>query len=182
MASRKFLKLVVDLHADSRWDRGMDLTPIQHGTLLFERRIPAPVEAVFRALADPTQRAEWGAPSDTAVIIYDHADFRPGGVDRFRCGARTNPNVHGTTWYLQIVENRRIVSAETVEMNGKTVSASLTTVELTADSDATLLKSTNQVASFMGSDMIRNHEIGHNGSLDQLLRYFARSHENERPK
>jgi uncharacterized protein YndB with AHSA1/START domain len=36
--------------------------------LVFEREIPAPVESVFAAFADPALRAEWGAPSDTAVL------------------------------------------------------------------------------------------------------------------
>ncbi len=60
----------------------------RHATLLFEREIPAPVEKVFAAFADMIARAAWGAPSDTAVVIYDEADFREGGQDRFRCGAQ----------------------------------------------------------------------------------------------
>jgi uncharacterized protein YndB with AHSA1/START domain len=55
-----------------------------HVTLVFEREISAPIEEVFAAFADPVTRTEWGAPSDTAVVIYDEADFREGGQDRFR--------------------------------------------------------------------------------------------------
>jgi uncharacterized protein YndB with AHSA1/START domain len=152
----------------------MEIPPAHHGTLVFERHIPASVEAVFQAFRDPTQRAEWGAPSDTAVILYDSADFRPEGVDRFRCGSRDNPNVCGTTWYLQIVENRRIVSAEMIQMEGQPLSASLTTLELRSEGETAHLKSTSQVVSFAGSEMIRNHQIGNDGALDNLVRYFAR--------
>ena len=70
-----------------------------HSTLAFERELPAPIEAVFAAFADPAARAAWGVPSDTAVVIYDEADFREGGQDRFRCGARVNPNILGTVQY-----------------------------------------------------------------------------------
>jgi hypothetical protein len=67
--------------------RPVEIPTTQDETLVFERRIPASVEAVFQAFSDPRLRAEWGAPSDTAVILYDSADFRPGGVDHFRCGS-----------------------------------------------------------------------------------------------
>lgn len=50
-------------------------TPIQHATLVFDHIVPAPVEQVFAVYADANLRAQWGAPSDTAVLIYDAADF-----------------------------------------------------------------------------------------------------------
>jgi uncharacterized protein YndB with AHSA1/START domain len=170
---RKSVRLVVDPGAGSRCHLRMEIAATHHATLVFERRIPAPVEAVFHAFADPTQRAEWGAPSDTAVILYDSADFRPGGVDRFRCGSRSNPNFRGTTWYLQIVENSRIVSTEMIEMEGKPLSAALTTLELWPEGETSLLKSTSQVVSFVGSEMIKNYQTGNDGSLDSLVRHFA---------
>jgi uncharacterized protein YndB with AHSA1/START domain len=152
----------------------MTASPVLHATLVFERLVPAPVEQVFQALADPVARAAWGAPSDTAVVIYDAAVFREGGEDRFRCGSKADPNIHGTTHYLDIVPDRRIVSSETIEMGGARLCASLTTVELTPDGAATRLKSTSQLASFIGDDMVRGHETGNNASLDSLVRYFSR--------
>jgi hypothetical protein len=83
-------------------------------TLVFERKISAPTEAVFAAAADPVKRERWGTPSDTAVVIYDETDFREGGQDKFRCGSKSNPNIHGITNYLDIAINRRIVSSETI--------------------------------------------------------------------
>jgi uncharacterized protein YndB with AHSA1/START domain len=152
----------------------MASNPVLHATLVFERQIPAPVENVFAALADPVARVEWGAPSDTAALIYDAADFREGGQDRFRCGAKTDPNIHGTTGYLDIVPDRRIVSSETIMVDGKRLCASLTTVELTPEDGGTRLKSTTQIASFIGEGMIRSHETGNNGSLDNLVRHFSK--------
>src|ERR1700744_2049190 len=118
------------------------VTTTLHATLIFERDIPASVERVFAAFVDPMARSEWGAPSDTAVVIYDEADFREGGQDRFRCGARANPNIHGTTRYLDIVPNRRVVSSETIEMDGKRLCASLTTLEFTSNGEMTRLTNT----------------------------------------
>lgn len=152
----------------------MTLATTLHATMVFEREIPAPVEAVFAAFADPVARTAWGAPSDTAVVIYDEADFREGGQDRFRCGPKADPNIHGTTRYLEIIVNRRVVSSETIVVGGKRLCASLTTLELTHDGETSRLKTTVQLASFIGDDMVKGHEAGNNASLDNLVRYFSK--------
>jgi uncharacterized protein YndB with AHSA1/START domain len=151
----------------------MTPTTTLHATLVFEREIPAPVEKVFAAFADPVARTAWGAPSETAVVIYDEADFREGGQDCFRCGSKADPKIHGTTRYLEIVPNRRVVSSETIVVDGKRLCASLTTLELTPDAGKTRLRSTTQLASFIGEDMVKGHETGNNASLDNLVQYFS---------
>jgi uncharacterized protein YndB with AHSA1/START domain len=147
---------------------------VTHATLVFEREVPATVEKVFAAFANANIRSEWGAPSDTGIIIYDQEDFREGGEDRFRCGSKSNPNIHGTTRYLEIIPDRRIVSSETISMNGNRICASLVTLELVQLGSKTKLRSTSQVASFIGQDMIKGTETGNNGSLDSLVDYFSR--------
>jgi len=52
--------------------------------------------------------------------------------------------------------------------------ASLTTLELTPRGEKTKLKSTTQLASFIGEDMVRGHETGTNASLDNLVQYFSK--------
>jgi uncharacterized protein YndB with AHSA1/START domain len=151
------------------------MTPITtlHATLVFEREIPAPVEQVFAAFADPAARARWGAPSDNTALIYDEADFREGGQDRFRCGTKSDPNIHGTTRYLEIIAPRRVVSSETIVRDGKRLCASLNTLELTPEGQKTRLRSTTQLASFIGEDMVKGHKAGNNASLDNLIRFFS---------
>ncbi|MBA3594863.1 MAG: SRPBCC domain-containing protein [Pseudomonadota bacterium] len=145
----------------------------KHATLVFEREIPSAVSEVFDAFASAKIRSEWGAPSDTAVIIYDTENFSEGGFDRYRCGSKQNPNIHGTTHYLEIIKNNRIVSTETIVMEGKRLCASLTTLELEQTGKTTRLLSTTQVASFVGDSMIKGHEDGHNSSFTNLVRYFS---------
>lgn len=152
------------------------MTTTLHATLVFERHVPAAVEKVFAALADPMARSQWGAPSEMAVIIYDEADFREGGQDRFRCGSKANPNIHGTTRYLEILSNHRVVSSETISMDGRRLCASLTTLELASQGNSTKLTHTTQLASFIGVEMVKGHETGTNASLDNLVRYFAAQH------
>lgn len=81
-------------------------------------------------------------------------------------------NIHGVTRYLDIVANRRVVSSETISMDGKRLCVSLTTLELAANGDITRLTNTTQLASFIGEDMVKGHETGTNASLDNLVRYF----------
>lgn len=147
---------------------------VQHATLVFERELSAPVTAVFEAYASATLRARWGAPSDTAVILYDAEDFREGGIDRYRCGSKHDPNIHVTTHYLEIVENQRIVYSETITTAGRRLCAALTTVELAPYERGTWLKNTIQVASFIGAAMIDGHKAGHAASLDNLVLHLER--------
>jgi uncharacterized protein YndB with AHSA1/START domain len=144
-----------------------------HATLIFERMIPATSNQVFTAYADVDARKKWGAPSDNAALIYEHADFREGGEDAFRCGSKSNPNIRGGTRYLDVVVNRRIVSTETISVDGRRLCASLSTLELNPDGDRTKLKSTIQLVSFAGQDMVRGHEDGTNASLDNLVNFFS---------
>jgi uncharacterized protein YndB with AHSA1/START domain len=145
-----------------------------HATLVFERNIPAPTSAVFAAFADPVKRAEWGAPSDTAVVIYDAVDFREGGQDMFRCGSKSNPNIHGVTSYADIVLDQRIVSSEIITMDDKRLCVSLTTLELTPDGRETKLLNTTQLVSFIGRDMVNGFTAGTNASLDNLIRHLGK--------
>jgi uncharacterized protein YndB with AHSA1/START domain len=147
--------------------------PTLHETLVFERAVTASCEEVFNAYADLSQRTAWSAPSDSTAFIYDEADFREGGQDRFRCGPKASPNIHGATRYLEITPNRRIVSSETIAVDGKCLCASLVTLELEPDAERTKLTHTTQLASFIGEDMVRGHISGTNSSLDNLVRYFS---------
>jgi uncharacterized protein YndB with AHSA1/START domain len=148
-----------------------------HKTLVFKRILPASPAVVFAAHADAEQRARWGAPSDTAVLIYDSAEFSVGGMDRFRCGSKDDPKFQGTTVYLDIVPNSRIVSSEVIALEGNSLSAALTTFELSPHDQGTALKMTVQVTSFMGPDMFIGHEQGYSGALDNLVRYLASRNE-----
>lgn len=139
-----------------------------HEKLEFERRIPATLERVFEAYSNFEQRAKWGTPSDSAVIIYDEADFREGGSDRFRCGAKSNPNIHVKAQYLSIVPGLRIVWSEITAMDGKSLSASLNTVTFRQDGNDTHLGLTVQIASFVGQDIIDGHRKGNAAALDNL--------------
>jgi uncharacterized protein YndB with AHSA1/START domain len=142
-----------------------------HGTVTAERIVEAPIARVYAAFADPQERERWGAPSDTAVFAYDEADFRVGGRDLARCGPKEDPRFRVEARYLDIVPERRVVSAEIVREIERPLAANLTTLELRPDGERTHVKITVQVTSFVGPDMIKHTKAGHEGSLASMARY-----------
>jgi uncharacterized protein YndB with AHSA1/START domain len=147
---------------------------VTHATLVFQREIPAPVADVFLAYADARVRANWSAPEND-TIVYDSAEFLEGCQDHFRCGPKENPNIEGTTHYWEIVPNQRIVSSEFLSTEGTRLAVSLITTEFVEFGNATRLKCTAQIVSFIGQDMVHGYEDGNNGALNGLVRHFRHS-------
>ena len=143
----------------------------QHATIKLEHSYAAPLERVFSEFADPVARARWSAPSNDA-LIYDEADFRVGGKDVFRCGPKGNPKFRGETRYLHIVPNARVVSSETVDMDGQRLAVALTTLDFEPTDDGTNLTVTLQIVSFAGPDMIHGYESGNKSALNNLAQHL----------
>lgn len=143
---------------------------LRHTTLVFERICAAPVERVFAAFANPVERAKWGTPSEAAAFIYDKVDFREGGEDVFRCGDKSNPQYRGVTTYYDIVANQRIISSEVVETNERKLLISMSTTTLESQGTGTRVTVTVQLTSLAGEDMLNGAKLGHNASLDNLVK------------
>jgi uncharacterized protein YndB with AHSA1/START domain len=148
----------------------MTATTTTHETLVFERAFACPAETLYAAFADPVARMRWGLPSPTATLIYDETDFRVGGRDRSRCGARNDPRFHVDAVYLDIVPNRRIVHSEKVADGERPLSGALHTIEFSHDGAKTHLRVTVQLTSFDGEDMAQGVRFGFGAALDNLSR------------
>jgi uncharacterized protein YndB with AHSA1/START domain len=144
----------------------------QHATITLERSYAAPLERVFSEFADPVARARWSAPSED-VLIYDEADFHVGGKDVFRCGPKGDPKFLGETRYLLIIPNVRVVSSETLDMDGQRLAVSLTTLDFEPANDATNLTVTVQIVSFVGPGMIQGCESGNRSALENLSQHLS---------
>jgi uncharacterized protein YndB with AHSA1/START domain len=145
---------------------------LQHATIKLEHSYSASLERVFSEFADPVARARWSAPSDDA-LIYDEADFRVDGKDIFHCGPKGDPKFRGETRYLVIVPNARVVSSETVDIDGQHLAVSLTTLDFDSTEDATILTVTVQIVSFVGPDMIHAYESGNKSALKNLSLHLS---------
>jgi len=146
-----------------------------HGTVVVERTLDVPVARVYAAFADAKERASWGAPSDTAVFIYDETNFTVGGRDLARCGAKDDPRFHVEARYVDIVGEQRVVWTEAIHEADTLLAVNITTLELMPDGERTRLKVTVQVTSFVGAGMIESTEAGHKGSLANMARYLEQS-------
>ena len=142
-----------------------------HATRALERFYPVPVERVFAEFADPVARTRWSAPSGDA-LIYDEADFRVGGRDRFRCGPKGDPKFHGETLYHLIVPNERVITSETVDSGGQRLAVALTTLDFEATGDGTTLRITVQMVSLVGLGMIEGYESGNRSALEGLASHL----------
>jgi uncharacterized protein YndB with AHSA1/START domain len=144
----------------------------QHATISLERTYRAPLERVFSEFADPVARARWSAPSND-VLIYDQTEFRAGGRDLFRCGPKNDPKFRGETFYHLIVPNRRVVSSETLDVDGQRLAVSLNTLDFEPTGEGTNLKVTVQMVSFVGAGMIEGYESGNKSALENLGRHLS---------
>jgi len=149
--------------------------PVNHETLVFERRYEAAAERVFQAFANPEARMRWGAPSPNAGLVYDAADFRVGGVDIGRCGPRINMIYAIEVRYLDIVPAERIIWTEAVSEGGNPLSFSMITTLFQPDGSHTLLSITDQIVAFGGPRMIAGSREGFSAALDNLHAELRRS-------
>jgi uncharacterized protein YndB with AHSA1/START domain len=152
--------------------RTNDQDKLQHATIKLEHSYSAPPERVFSEFADPVARARWSAPSDDA-LVYDEADFRVGGKDVFRCGPKGDPKFRGETRYLHIAPNARVVSSETVDLEGQHLAIALSTLDFEPTEDGTKLTVTVQIVSFIGPDMIHSCESGNKSALKNLAAHLG---------
>jgi len=146
-----------------------------HGTVVVEHVIDAPVSRVYAAFANSKEREAWGAPSDSTAYYYEEADFRVGGRDIARCGAKSDPRFIVEARYVDITHERRVVWTETIREADHALAANVTTLELISEGNRTRLTVTVQVTSFVGEDMISNTKSGHTGSLASMALHIEQS-------
>ncbi len=144
-----------------------------HETLVFERVFHAAPERVFDALADVEKRARWGTPSDTAALVYSKSEFKAGGCDEFRCGAKDDLRYAGCVRYFEIVPNERVIFVESISTDGSLLSVSLVTWEIGPHRDGARVVITDQLASFGGAGMVTGTQMGMTAALDNLARHLA---------
>jgi uncharacterized protein YndB with AHSA1/START domain len=145
---------------------------VVHETFVIETCIEASPAEVFAAYADVLAREAWGAPGGD-TMVYDAADFRVGGTDVFRCGPRDEPKFHGTVWYHDIVQDHRIVYVELVRTDDRKLCLGLVTLELVPDEQGTRLRSTNQLTSFAGPEMVAGSKSGTRAALHNLAAWCS---------
>jgi uncharacterized protein YndB with AHSA1/START domain len=151
----------------------MEQPKVIHSTFVVERTFPKPPETVFAAFADPAKARRWYAEGEGHALDTFTSDFRVGGTQtlRYRLGPGTpvaGMTINNQAHYQEIQPNRRIVTAQTMDLENKRILAAQVTVELLPNGNGTDLILTNQGAFFEGGLSPEMLEAGWRGLLEKL--------------
>jgi uncharacterized protein YndB with AHSA1/START domain len=151
----------------------MQKSSVVHDTFVIERSFPVAPEKVFSAFADAAKKRRWFAEGDSHEIEEFESEFRVGGTERLRCRFKEGTPFPGVSLtnegrFQDIVPNRRVVTASTMSLGDKRISASLVTMELLQTDNGTDLICTHQGTFFEGSDGPRMREAGWRKLLNHL--------------
>lgn len=139
-----------------------------HDTFVIERAYAAEPRRVFAAWAHPEAKLQWFGSPDGHEL-----DFRVGGRERFRAALDDGTVYTYDAVYQDIVDGERIVYSYDMHRNADRISVSLSTVELEAAGDETLLRYTEQGVFLDGHDTAAQREHGTRELLEKLAGVLA---------
>jgi uncharacterized protein YndB with AHSA1/START domain len=147
---------------------------VAHGSFSIDRTYAATPRRVFDAWSSQPVKNQWFGEGDDFLASTDEytLDFSVGGLERLG-GELPNGRMFGyTAVYHDIVDEQRIVVSYDVRIDGRRVSVSLMTVELSAVPEGTRLVLTEQGAFLDGLDSNDQRQEGAADSLDKLGEYL----------
>lgn len=142
---------------------------VVHATFRLVRSYAAPVARVWQAWTDESAKQKWftGTPGRWE-LLERHMDVRVGGTERLKGRWAGGLVSCFDATYWDVIPNERLVYAYEMHLDGRKISVSLATVELTAADGRTVLKVTEQGAFLDGYDDAGAREQGTGFLLDAL--------------
>ncbi len=139
-----------------------------HGSFTLERVYDAAPARVFAAWADLASKARWFVGPADWELLERAMEFRVGGKERL--SGRKGSGIVSTfdSVYLDIVPDQRIIYSYDMRLDGRHISVSLATVELTPEGAGTRLVITEQGVFLDGYDDAGSRERGTRILLEQL--------------
>jgi uncharacterized protein YndB with AHSA1/START domain len=152
-----------------------------HNTFVLDRSYPKAPKIVFSAFAEEGKKRRWYAEGETNEVQQFELDFRVGGMERLKYKLKPGTPVAGKiitneSRYLDIVPERLIVSATTMDLGEKRILVSLVTAEFLDTANGTDLILTHQGAYLSGPNGLTSQmiEAGWIGLLASLQAELAR--------
>lgn len=149
------------------------MSSVVHDSFSIERIYPVTPEKVFAAWATIEAKQQWFGNEEGIEPVGDQTlDFRVGGREHFSAKAEGKVFDFDAT-YCDIVENERIVWIYDMLMDGRRISVSLSTVEISGAPGGTKLVMTEQGAFLDGLDTNEQRAEGTRQFLDNLASFLA---------
>ena len=143
-----------------------------HTHFVLERSFKAAPARVFHAWADPAAKRRWNDchPDSSEFSL----DFRVGGHELHSATLPDGRPQRVDKVFLEIVLDERILFAYTIVVGGRSLSASLVTVEFhPADAGGTRLVLTEQLAYLDGHFDLEQRRHGTEEGLDRLVQQLS---------
>jgi uncharacterized protein YndB with AHSA1/START domain len=154
---------------------------IIHSTFVLERSYPRPPKTVFSAFAEQSTKQRWFAEGEGHKLQQFELDFRVGGTELLKYQLKEGTPVAGMIItnegrYLDILPERRIVTAATMDLGEKRILISLLTAEFLETDKGTDLILTHQGVYLSGPSGLTPPmlEGGWRGLLDSLQTELTR--------
>lgn len=142
---------------------------VEHTTFVIERSLPSSPKHAFRFFAEPELKKRWNDCHPSWTVLEDRFDFRVGGVEAKRWRTAEGDEQTFLAHYLDIVPARRILYAFDMGFRGERVSASLATIELSADGAGTKMLLTEQIAWLGAREAMQMRIAGTGEGFDKLV-------------
>jgi uncharacterized protein YndB with AHSA1/START domain len=146
----------------------MTARSVQHDSFSIDRDYDFPPARVFAAWADPAAKKRWFADTEGFSGIEYALDFKVGGLES---ASGRHPEAGRFTYDAvihDIVEDKRIVLAYRMTMDGQPISVSLATVTFKPTASGTRLTYTEQAAFLDGLDNAGPRREGVAAQLEAL--------------
>ncbi|MCX7644718.1 MAG: SRPBCC domain-containing protein [Rhodobacteraceae bacterium] len=145
----------------------LDDTSHRFATLTFDRKVAAPVGALYAAWTSPAARAVWASPAPSVTVEFLEADTRVGGREVSLCKVAGEPDLRVEAGWLDLVPEARTVGYEVVSREGVRLSAALATAEFHAEGSESRINVTVQLAS-LAEDMAQGYRQGFAAGMANL--------------
>jgi uncharacterized protein YndB with AHSA1/START domain len=149
----------------------MTKAKIDHASFTVARDFKASPARVYRAHLDKAAKERWFTAGEGFETFKYEIDARVGGHEVWHGAHQGGPKITNDTYYLDLVENERIILAYEMTIGGQRISASLLTIVIEPNGGGSRLTLTEQGAYLADGDA---GVIGREQGTRQLLEALAR--------